>query len=92
MWVYQAVLDHGIRTYDEFRAWHARPLADGLSTYSSASKPGGPHGIAGMEPASRTGPTAGPQVRENHWIVAAVRSYRAAVPRRPGKGVPLYTV
>ncbi|WP_148083848.1 hypothetical protein [Streptomyces sp. 840.1] len=77
-------------------------LLDALrSLYSSASKPGGPHGIAGMEPDSRTeppaepdrtGPIAGPQVRENHWIVATVRGYRAAVPRRLGKGVPLYTV
>ncbi|MFF1920265.1 hypothetical protein ACFVW8_06765 [Streptomyces sp. NPDC058221] len=33
VWVYQAALDHGVRTYDEFRAWKARTPTDGLTSW-----------------------------------------------------------
>ncbi|MFJ8951426.1 hypothetical protein ACIRO1_15060 [Streptomyces sp. NPDC102381] len=33
VWVYQAALDHGIRTYDEFRAWQASTPTDGLTSW-----------------------------------------------------------
>ncbi|MER5439490.1 hypothetical protein [Streptomyces sp. NPDC002790] len=33
VWVYQAVLDHGIRTYDEFRAWQASTATDVLTSW-----------------------------------------------------------
>ncbi|MFJ9179192.1 hypothetical protein [Streptomyces sp. NPDC102360] len=34
VWVYQAVLDHGIRTYDEFLAWQAStPTTDVLTSW-----------------------------------------------------------
>lgn len=33
VWVYQAVLEHGIHTYEEFRSWHARTPTDGLVSW-----------------------------------------------------------
>ncbi|WP_406135055.1 hypothetical protein [Streptomyces sp. NBC_01089] len=33
VWVYQAVLDHGVRTYPEFVAWRARTPTDRLTTW-----------------------------------------------------------
>ncbi|MDA3626917.1 hypothetical protein [Saccharopolyspora oryzae] len=38
VWVYQSVLDHGVRTYDEFRTWLAQTPTDSLTSWH----PGGP--------------------------------------------------
>ncbi|MFE2375103.1 hypothetical protein [Streptomyces sp. NPDC059398] len=37
VWVYRAVLDHGVRTYDEFRAWCARTPTDGLVSWQPSA-------------------------------------------------------